>query len=94
MNGAGGVFFILDFSTLLTTYVWASISALDGFGVGLVADLGFFAIDLGQLEGQDRLLGGLEIGVDSPVFDRNEFLDFVLALADHLERHRLNSSGR
>ena len=70
---------------------------LEGFGLGARTDVE--ALDLLAVGADETRLEGVaargrERRHQRPVFPRDEFLDFELAVADEAQRHRLHPAGR
>jgi hypothetical protein len=62
--------------------------------LGFVRDLDVFALVLRELRFKGGRLPGGEQGVDGPVFLGDEGADFLFALHDQPQRHRLHPAGR
>ncbi len=65
----------------------------DPLGLLLVIDLQLFAVDAEETGIEGGSLGGVETGVEGPVFLFLELLDLALALDDEAESYGLDASG-
>ncbi len=65
----------------------------DALRLLLVGDLQLFAVDAEETGVEGRSLGGVETGVEGPVFLLLELLDLALALDDEAEGYGLDASG-